>query len=252
MLSKSGQDKLGYLIGLSGLIIVVSTVFAWYRLQPPRYDSQTLCLLDTEGHRTTVLVDKTDPFSDPKVVEDAIEEAKRSLPLYGRLTIHVLDGSNNIIGPPVFDLCNPGHGDQLSSVYRNPKHVRERYEQQFEEPLDKILDDLKQPSEGNQSPIAEALVETVFNRFAGLPPKTHEIILVSDLLENSKLGSAYKTNLSLDEAKSLVPPWLEKLPEHTSVTSVVVKRPRVRQLQYRAIENFWQPWLDAIEVDVKF
>lgn len=252
MLPSSKKDVLGYCGFIGGIIVVVAFIFLGFKLSPAPYNADTLCLKNKEPYRASIIIDKTDPYGDSGIVEDIILQEKQLVPIHGRLTIYVIDETGDVAETPLFDLCNPGRGDQVNALYRNPRRVETRYNEQFDKPLKAILEKLKKPGVAPQSPIAETLAEIMFDRFAGTPPSKHKVVLISDLLQNSDLGSAYQGSLSLNNLKRLTPPWRMLQPSHTHLRSVVLNRPKKQGIQRDVIDEFWQPWLEAIGVEASF
>lgn len=189
----SGRD----VIGLFNLVIIAAVLgaisYAAFVLKPAEYDSQTLCLAGTVPPHRVVVIDKTDLYSPAQA--DAIAGVVRSerdmLAIGERLSLYELNESGELRNTNSFSLCNPGAGEQVNPLYRNPDRIQARYNALFAAPLDRALADLVLPKDAPSSPIIEALArlgqDPAFDRTV---PARH-IVLVSDMLQNSELFTVY-------------------------------------------------------------
>lgn len=189
----SGRDLIGVfnLIVIGGILAGISYVA--FMLKPAEYDPDTLCLAGVTPPHTVVIVDKTDLYSRDQVnaIEAAILAQRDLLPVGERLSLFELNEHGNLADTNSFSLCNPGSGDQVNPLYRNPARIQARYEAAFAGPLSAALDDLMTPKDAPQSPILEALA-----RLAGEPGFTPDVpgrhvVLVSDMLQNSEIFTVY-------------------------------------------------------------
>ncbi|MGJ3232690.1 MAG: hypothetical protein ACFE0P_12935 [Oceanicaulis sp.] len=189
-----GKDILGVFNILIVLGVLGAISYAALVLQPEEYDPDTLCLAgDTPPHMALV-IDKTDLYSPEQAlrIEDLVLQSRDRLTVGEKLSLYELDARGELINTNSFALCNPGRGDQINPLYRNPQRVEARYQALFEGPLQSALSDLVEPKESPASPIIEALarlaVEEDFDR--DTPRRT--VILVSDMLQNSQLFTVYR------------------------------------------------------------
>jgi hypothetical protein len=84
-------------------------------------------------------------------------ESRDQLEIGERLTLFELDARGALVNTNGFSLCNPGRGDQINPLYRNPQRVEARYQALFEGPLQAAFADLVEPKESPASPILESL-----------------------------------------------------------------------------------------------
>ncbi|XBQ16136.1 MAG: hypothetical protein ABL308_14430 [Oceanicaulis sp.] len=184
-------------LGVFNILIVLGVLgaisYAALVLQPEEYDPDTLCLAgDTPPHMALV-IDKTDFYTPEQAeeIEALVLDARDRLRISEKLSLYELDARGELINTNGFALCNPGRGEQINPLYRNPQRVEARYQALFEAPLQDALADLVEPKESPASPIVEALarlaVEDDFDR--DTPGRT--VILVSDMLQNSRLFTVY-------------------------------------------------------------
>ncbi|MAK63382.1 MAG: hypothetical protein CMF75_01350 [Maricaulis sp.] len=201
----SGRDA----IGLFNLVIVAAILgaisYAAFVLKPAEYDSQTLCLADTVPPHRVVVIDKTDLYSPQQAdsIAGLILSERDALAVGERLSLYELNESGELRNTNRFSLCNPGAGEQVNPLYRNPERIQARYEALFAEPLDRALADLVTPKDAPSSPIIEALarlgLDPAFDRTA----PGRRIVLVSDMLQNSDVFSVYGRRRAFEDR---VPP----------------------------------------------
>ncbi|WP_270374784.1 MULTISPECIES: hypothetical protein [Marinicauda] len=184
------------LLGVFNLIVVVSVLgaisYAALVLQPAEYDPETLCLAGEQPAHTVVVIDKTDLYSprQAELILARILEARDRLAIGERLSLFELDERGELEDSN-FSLCNPGRGAQINPLYRNPTRVEARYQALFERPLQSVLTDLVEPKNAPRSPIIEALARLAQNPDFDRTTPGRDIVLVSDMLQNSELFSVY-------------------------------------------------------------
>ncbi|MEA1941985.1 MAG: hypothetical protein U9P68_07060 [Pseudomonadota bacterium] len=189
----SGRD----LIGLFNLVIIAAVLgaisYAAFVLKPAEYDSQTLCLADSTPPHSVVVIDKTDLYSSAQAdaIGDLILRARDALAVGERFSLYELNESGELRNTNRFSLCNPGAGEQVNPLYRNPERVQARYNALFAEPLDRALADLVTPKDAPSSPIIEALARLGQDPSFDRTVPRRRIVLVSDMLQNSEIFSVY-------------------------------------------------------------
>ncbi|MEL6258783.1 MAG: hypothetical protein AAFQ67_06985 [Pseudomonadota bacterium] len=176
---------------VAALVIVGYSVYA---IQPPAYDPDTLCVVSDElPPHTAIILDKTDEYTveQSDLIASAIRRAQTRLEVGERMTVFELDALGEFDSRGRFSLCNPGRGNQVNPLFQNPKLIEERYTQLFEGPLTGVLDDLVEPKEAPASPILEALARLAQTEAFSPDAPARRVILVSDMLQNSDVFTAY-------------------------------------------------------------
>ena len=199
----TGRD----LLGIFNLIIIGAVLagvsYAAFILKPAEYDTETLCLADTVPPHSVVIVDKTDLYSAVQAerIADLILAERDRLMVGERLSLFELNQNGDLADTNSFSLCNPGNGDQVNPLYRNPTRVQARYEAAFSEPLSDALADLMTPKDAPQSPILEALARLAGEE--GFTPDVpgRRIVLISDMLQNSDVFTIYGRHLGTMEER---------------------------------------------------
>ena len=188
-----GKDILGFLNILIVIGILGGISYAALILRPADFDADTLCLDGEIPPHLAVVIDKTDLYSREQAlsIEELVLASRDGLDIGEQLTLFELDARGELVNTNNFSLCNPGRGEQINPLYRNPRRVEARYQALFEEPLQAALADLVEPKESPASPILESLARlAVSPEFDGERP-ARRVVLVSDMLQNSQLFSVY-------------------------------------------------------------
>ncbi|MEO0982593.1 MAG: hypothetical protein AAFX03_08065 [Pseudomonadota bacterium] len=178
------------------MVAAAVAIVGWtvYALQPEPYDEDTLCLISDElPPHTAVILDKTDEYTEREsgLISAVVRRARDRLAVGERITIFELDAAGQFDPRGEFSLCNPGRGNQVNPLFRNPKLIEERYEDLFEAPMDAILEDLITPKEAPASPIMEALARLAQTEAFSPGAPSRQVVIVSDMLQNSDIFTAY-------------------------------------------------------------
>ena len=145
----TGRD----LLGVFNLIIIGAVLagvsYAAFILKPAEYDTETLCLAGAVPPHTVVIVDKTDLYSadQARQISELILAERDRLMVGERLSLFELNQNGDLADTNSFSLCNPGSGEQVNPLYRNPNRVQARYEAAFSGPLSDALADLMTPKD---------------------------------------------------------------------------------------------------------
>ena len=136
-----GKDILGIINILIVIGVLGAISYAALVLQPPEYDPNTLCLSGEQPAHMALVIDKTDLYSPEQAsrIEQLALDSHDRLEIGERLSLYELDARGELINTNSFSLCNPGRGDQINPLYRNPARVEARYQALFEGPLQSAL-----------------------------------------------------------------------------------------------------------------
>jgi hypothetical protein len=189
----SRKDRIGIFGSLAIFVFIfgVGAIIALSRGGSP--DQATLCdpSVPKRSHRV-IIVDKTDPLTPLALsnLEQTIREQRDLLAIQDRLWVFAMSSDGINIADPLFSKCRPASGGDVSSFTSNPSLVQARYDKSFEKPLDDTLQILLKSSTAAFSPILETFGRTAASpAFSG--DRQRHILVVTDLLQNSALFSAY-------------------------------------------------------------
>ena len=185
-------------LALVNILLVAGAIaggfFLMAILSPKPFDQDSLCEISDElPAHTAVIIDKTDAYTEQQadLIAIAIRRAQGGLAIGERFTLFELDADGRFDPRGAFSLCNPGRGNQVNPLFRNPERIEARYTRMFETPFEAVLADLVVPKEAPSSPILEAIARLAQTEFFSPDAPDRELILVSDMLQNSALFSAY-------------------------------------------------------------
>ena len=201
---------------LAGLAVAIIG-FSFFAHQPEPYDALTHCEISaTLPPHTAIIIDKTDEYSEQQagLIAAVIRRSRDRLEVGERFTLFELDQFGQFDPRGEFSLCNPGRGDQVNALFRNPEQIEERFNEKFNRPLETLLEDLVVPKEAPNSPVLEALARLgQTEAFSDRAPR-RRIVIVSDMLQNSDVFTAYGGGGALPEG----------LPESLTVADATMRR----------------------------
>jgi hypothetical protein len=194
------RQRANLLLGSMSLLIVIGLISGavwWWSQKKAGIDPITLCPNTGPLGHNVLLIDKTDPFNLPQksafdlIVTDLV--TKQTPPGY-LLSIYVLGDDFKAQTKPLVELCNPGDAKGHSEFTENTKQLNRQYKERFLKPVFDQSTALLSVTTAQESPILEMLQMVNLNsiqRHAVDGPK--QLIVLSDLLQNSKSLSMYKS-----------------------------------------------------------
>jgi hypothetical protein len=247
---KKEKDRQGIMIAAGAALVALFIIGAYVYLTAttPRYEQTSLCPKERTYAQSIVLVDQTDSMSaiQKRTLLQVLENARDSLDTFERLTIYVLNEENFEDPGPVFDLCNPGTGEDASFIYQNPTKIQKVWDERFGEPLRLALDRLLVDRTADTSPILE-MMQSVTNlahlHGMGGPVRLY---VVSDLLQNVPEFSHYGAATDLESF--LLSDYFATVRgpmNSVDVYAYYVMRPNHRHLQGNDHVEFWSAVLQA-------
>lgn len=203
--TKSRQRN-NILLGSLALLLVIcvmGTTAWWWNQKRNTTDPKTLCPSDGPLGHNILLVDKTDPMNLAQkaafdlLVTDLV--TNKTPPGY-LLSIFVLGDDFVAQTKPLVELCNPGDSRGHNELTENIKQINRQYKDRFLSPIFDQSTQLLSIAPAQESPILEMLQMVSLNsiqkhRVDG--PKT--LIVLSDLLQNSKQLNMYRTSPTFEE-----------------------------------------------------
>lgn len=241
-------------LALVNLLLVAGAVTGVFVLMailsPKPYDQASLCEISDElPAHTAVIIDKTDEYTQQQadLIATTIRRAQGRLAIGERFTLFELDADGRFDPRGAFSLCNPGRGNQVNPLFSNPERIEERYTEMFEAPFEDVIADLVEPKEAPSSPILEAMARLAQTEFFSTDAPDRELILISDMLQNSDLFSAYgnggaampsRTPVSQDVADEVIARFGSNLRGTRLVIRLIARDSHV-DLQRGALRTYW-------------
>lgn len=188
---------------VAAMILVVALGIAGLLLKAnrdnPDLAASTNCPEGGPVSITAIVVDRTDPLTPVTRadVRSQLLNYARSVPRFGQLVIFGAGADENELLTPGFARCNPGSAADVSVVTSQPQRVQERYDRDYFRPLEREVDHLLQIESARQSPILEGIQAVTIAAFPpGTETRPRRLVVVSDLLQNSRRLSMYRGDLT--------------------------------------------------------
>jgi hypothetical protein len=188
--ARANRRYAGFTAGVLFTVLAIS-VTVWL-LRPADLDAATLCPTNRslEGH-TVVIVDRTDRWTPAmgEALTQLVENAQRDTDKYEKFSIVSLDAEQSV--HPLFSVCNPGEPTFWSDLYRGRRYTTRDFEQRFVGAADRVVEQVREPSEARTSPIVEYVHRWLGSDDFNAGIRNRRLILVSDMRQNSGLYSMY-------------------------------------------------------------
>lgn len=246
MSKKQTQDRKGKMM-IGGVALVSLILFGVFAMlsKPALPVGLDGCPLDERGvsGEFTVLVDPSDPLTkyQQRAVDKVIDKLKMELKPEEHVTVYRLTEEKTEVLAAMFDGCSPDNGKEANQLYENPERIRQGYEKSFAKPLREQFKKIDLNSEMATSPIIEAI------ELAGLRMKESNVqhkrlVILSDMLQNSSLGSHYRQRaLDPNKANAIIQGKLEGV----EVQVIYLYNGKNRGLQSPAHQRFWRAFFKA-------
>lgn len=238
----SHQARAGTLFAVSFAIIAA---ILWWVIGHAETPCGEAC--PASGH-VAFLIDLTDPL-DPAQTQQIVNRIRHErdhLRTGKRLTIFVLHPQTGDQVPLqiLFSAIKPSDGTDTSRISGNPEMVAARYRQDFIEPSEAALGKLREPWQATpESPLIEALHWLALDA-PGFDAGTEDrsLILVSDLLQNSKFSSRFKQGTPFATMAKTNSAYLSPNALAGVRIEIIQTVNRHQKRQTRGVRTFWEEY----------
>lgn len=243
----NAKSVLGVVLCAIALCLAGGGVYAFHTLKQKKFDPETLCPLEGSKAVTLILIDKTDPLTEPERAraEDVIGAETGAVQRGDRIVVTLLHqnkDANETSLETLADLCNPG--SEANPLFENPKRVAARYRNAFRDPIEKALESVEAAGSASLSPIAQSIYASM-EAIPETPGQHLRLIVISDLMENSAEASAYSGSLTEAALKKAVPAAAQARLKGAETHVLLLSRPRYAKQQAAAI-TAWRRFLAAV------
>ena len=164
------------------------------------------------------------------------------------IALYVIDDKERKVIGPDFEICAPRTGNEANALYENPKLIRQRWLERFEQPLDRAIAGFMQPSKADYSPIMEILQVVSLSAF---PPEANtakkKIIIISDMLQHTPEWSNYRGQMDFGKLKDTAYFQRIRTDLHGAEVEILyVRRDGAEKLQTKRHAYFWADFIQAI------
>lgn len=189
----------GVLALAGALAIAGSASYLFFRSRGTTLDAASLCPASGPRGHVVLLVDKTDPmnFTQKQAFLQYLAEFGRGRVREGELfSVFVLGGDFTSTARPIFEMCNPGKGEDKNIWTANPERIRRQFEDKFLKPMSTLAEQLQASEPAPDSPIMEMLQLVAINGFRTRDVEgPRHLYVVSDMLQNTPAYSQYRGDL---------------------------------------------------------
>lgn len=255
------NHRLMYLATIAIVVAFLGTaVTIAYRVEPPpELDVDTGCPMSGESGAVTVIIDKTDDIPFSSQTANLVRDIFFGLDQYDLFSIYTLDISGKLNANPAFSKCHPGDESTIDPLTGNRILARNIFAREFEKPFEIILSDLLVSASAESSEIARSIGKILYSHHSSfnselVTRRKSVIYLVSDILENSPDAIAYQVGRrgSANIFESVVLSELKGRVLDSNISMIISVFPRAAgESQNWIMENFWNPGLELLGIDLK-
>ncbi len=204
---------------------------------------------------TVILFDNTDKY-EPVIEADIranLFNIKDSVKKYQKLAIYIItENANNI--EPVLEICNPGSmadESKFAFLNKNPREIKDRWEKEFSNEVDLIIEKLLRGGTSDWSPIFEMIQAVNISSLKHSNESyrdENKLFIFSDFIHNTPEFSQYSDQSDFETFKSNNRNYYEKV--YSMLRDTYVKLYVVNRLQSESLEtmdNFWKDFFVATE-----
>lgn len=245
----AGVYILGAMAALGIIGLVGSGGYFMYNRRP--IDPVTQCPTDHIDSIAAVVIDLTDPITKTQSIalENTLTDIRDGLPKFGRLDLYTIVDAAGSARDPIFSLCNPGSGAQVTDNLTGNKDLADRlWKRKFGDKLKESFDAASRVTPMEASPIFEAIHFAAVRSFGGheaeaAPAK--KLVVISDLIHNFRDVNMYKRVPTFNEFRrssyyATVAPRLRGV----ELSAQVIYRETSRNVQFpNAFRDFWDDYV---------
>jgi hypothetical protein len=199
----------GVLALAAAIAVAGSAAFLFLGSRGDELDPATLCPASGPKGHAVLLVDQTDPlnFTQKQAFLEYLAEFGRGKIGEGELlSVFVLGQDFTGNARPIFEMCNPGKGEDKSVWTSNPERLRRQFEDKFLKPMAVLADRLQSATPSRDSPIMEMLQLVSINGFRAKSVEgPRRLFVVSDMLQNTGSYSQYRGDADFPGFRDTVP-----------------------------------------------
>ncbi len=213
-------------------------------------DKTTLCPVEGPRSVTSIVIDRTDAISviTKADIEVQINNLLASAQKDQEFTLFTVDSIERNTLKPLVTVCSPGNPDDVDPLYASKEIVRKRWIENFKLPLEQVLRDILSLQEAEFSPIMESIQSITITHFSEIQRKEvpRKIIIVSDLLQNSRTISFYKNKPNFEKfQESLFSKGLNPDLRNVDIEIWLINRNSKAQAVEAEILAFYGAWVSV-------
>lgn len=192
-MKKQKRHHGGYHVAIATIFCVFVGVIGYYVWsgQQEKPNAKDYCFKVIQN-KVAIVIDKTDLIpvqTQEEIVKRSLTAIQKHTKVGDLVTVYEITQNNLTNLRPVFRMCRPKSGQDVSSVTNNVNKIERGFQENFEKPLLEVLS--KNTGQAQNSPIAEAVADINVSD-AMRDAEQGRILLFSDLMQHSSNVSTYK------------------------------------------------------------
>ena len=186
--SQRRKTRSNILFSLFFFSVVLLGVWAavWWNLQrKPGLDPVTLCPAQGPQGQRVVLIDRTDPFNvaQKTSLDIFIKQLVESTPPGQLLSVYVLGDDFQSNTKPLFELCNPGDGQEKNQLTDNLKALKQQYLKHFIEPMTSVTEGMMDVPSPTKMGVVKGLGFASLKSWIGMKLKAGRMQDLADVVQ---------------------------------------------------------------------
>ncbi|MBZ4691370.1 MAG: hypothetical protein JG765_2621 [Cereibacter sp.] len=233
------------MFAIAGIVATGFGYLYWKSSSKAQLDTATLCPETGSVGDLAILIDMTDPVSltQLQAARQAIEKRIDEAPVGTRVSLATISPDLQTRVASYRSVCKPPSGAEADMLIENPVLIAAEYDERFSGPVGDALTSLLTSTEAKTSPIMEGLQEfvTKIPGFA-LSEKPRELVILSDLMQNSETLSFYRGEGWEAFAAAFGP---SRLSRNLDGVELSLLRLPVTSDKAEIVDDFWVQYFEA-------
>ena len=244
---KKSKDLIGLVIIGFVLLTFLAGAITYFKLstESAEINKKTNCRIDGVYDVNVIILDISDSLNTIQViqVEKIFKKIMSNLTIGEQVQIYLINDEVQTKLKPILKLCNPGDGKNKNIYINNPTLLKKKWEKSFKQPLLKALENIKEGTTSNTSPIIESIqvVNNIAFPFDKKDTLNYKITIISDMIQNSKNISFYKDTKAYINKFSKTSNYYKVQTDlsNTELNIYIIRREKSEHLQSRFYINFY-------------
>lgn len=252
-MKKQKRHHGGYHVAIAMIFCVFVGVIGHYVWsgQQEKPNAQDYCFKVIKN-KVAIVIDKTDLIpvqTQEEIVKRSLTAIQKHTKVGDLVIVYEITQDSLFSLKPVFRMCRPQSGDDVSALNSNVNKVDRQFKNIFEKPLLEILS--KNTGQAQNSPIAEAIADINLSD-AMRDAEQGRIILFSDLMQHSSNVSTYKcqnAEVPIAQFRKSRQGAVEPRPlfKNVHVELHVIPRLGISELEAKCRATFWNWFFGNME-----
>ena len=245
------QDLVGSIVIAMLAIAAAAGGTWWWRHNGSEARDAIGCLESADYDRLSILVDRSDALTplQKRGVRQWVEMAVDDAAPGTRITLHALEPDHPLLVQTLFDGCRPPDGTSANRLTQNERRLCTRWREEFEKPLQTLLEATLEDASASTSPLLEAIQSVAVQDFSTFrtPDRLRRLLIVSDMLQHTAGYSHYRDD-PLDYAGFASLPYARGVRaslDNVDVEIAYVGRTQHAERQTIAHGLFWEGHVEA-------